>query len=45
MTINGFIIGVIALLFGYNFAATKWQDYQKKKLQKRRDERDYRRRY
>ena len=45
MTLNGFIIGVIVLLFAYNFAVTKWQEYQKKKLQRLRDQRDYRRRY
>lgn len=45
MTLNGFILGVIALLFAYNYAARRWQEYQRRKLQKRRDQRDFRRRY
>jgi uncharacterized membrane protein len=35
MNILNFTIGVLVLLFGYNFAIIKWQKYQERKRQER----------
>lgn len=35
MSLAGFIIIVLALLFGYNFAVTEWQKYQERRRQRR----------
>jgi hypothetical protein len=39
MSLAGFIIYLLALLFGYNFAITEWLKYQERRRQRKLQER------
>lgn len=44
-TLNGFIVTVLFMLGAYQVIAYVWQDWQKRRQQKKREQRDNRRPY